>query len=228
MSVDPRPVRALLVDGTIIRVRALDEADAKLVAAFYRELPVRDRYLRFFSAGALPAAEDLIASRGPTDVSLGAFRGEELIGVAQCYGTRSDPVTAEVALAVAHGEQTLGVGTLLLEHLASRARRNGVHRFVADVLPENDRVRQVLTDVGLPVWRSGDGGEVPSSSTSLLPAGTRSRSRRARNGRTSAACLRSSRRGRCWSWVRAAGRTRWATPYCATWSGPVSPVASSR
>ena len=56
MSVDPRPVRALLVDGTIIRVRALDEADAQLVAAFYRELPVRDRYLRFFSAGALPAS----------------------------------------------------------------------------------------------------------------------------------------------------------------------------
>ena len=170
VSVDPRPVRALLVDGTIIRVRALDEADAQLVAAFYRELPVRDRYLRFFSAGALPPAEDLIASRGPTDLSLGAFRGEELIGVAQCYGTRTDPLTAEVALAVAHGEQTLGVGTLLLEHLASRARRSGVRRFVADVLPENDRVRQVLTDVGLPVWRSGDGGEV-SVELDLAPAG---------------------------------------------------------
>ena len=170
MSVDPRPVRALLVDGTIIRVRALDDADARLVAAFYRELPVRDRYLRFFSAGALPPAEDLVASRGPTDLSLGAFRDEELIGVAQCYGTRTDPLTAEVALAVAHGEQTLGVGTLLLEHLASRARRRGVRRFVADVLPENDRVRQVLTDVGLPVWLSGDGGEV-SVELDLAPAG---------------------------------------------------------
>ena len=71
MCVDRRPVRALLVDGTIIRVRALDEADAQLVAAFYRELPVRDRYLRFFSAGAVPAAEDLIASRGPTDCRWG-------------------------------------------------------------------------------------------------------------------------------------------------------------
>ena len=90
--------------------------------------------------------------------------------MAQCYGTRTDPLTAEVALAVAHGEQTLGVGTLLLEHLASRARRSGVRRFVADVLPENDRVRQVLTDVGLPVWRSGDGGEV-SVELDLAPAG---------------------------------------------------------
>ncbi len=160
MCVDRRPVRALLVDGTIIRVRALDEADGELVAAFYRQLPVRDRYLRFFSAGVLPATVDLLRSRGPTDVSLGAFRGETLIGVAQCFGTRSEPSTAEVALAVAHGEQEQGVGTLLLEHLASRARRSGVRRFVADVLPENERVRQVLTDVGLPVWRSVDGGEV--------------------------------------------------------------------
>ena len=103
-------------------------------------------------------------------MSLGAFRGETLIGVAQCYGTGTDPSTAEVALAVAHTEQTHGVGTLLLEHLASRARRSGVRRFVADVLPENERVRQVLTDVGLPVWRSGDGGEVPVE-FDLAPAG---------------------------------------------------------
>jgi hypothetical protein len=105
VCVDRRPVRALLVDGTIIRVRALDEADGPLVAEFYRQLPVRDRYLRFFSAGVLPATEDILRSRGPTDVSLGAFRGETLIGVAQCFGTRSEPSTAGVALAVAHGEQ---------------------------------------------------------------------------------------------------------------------------
>ena len=37
VCVDPRPVRALLVDGTIIRVRALDETDAQLVATFYRD-----------------------------------------------------------------------------------------------------------------------------------------------------------------------------------------------
>ena len=160
VHVDGRPVRALLVDGTIIRMRELNEADAQLVAAFYRQLPVYDRYLRFFSASALPAAEKMVESRGPTDVSLGAFRGETLIGVAQCLGTDTEPSTAEVALAVAHTEQAHGVGTLLLEHLASRARRIGVHRFVAEVLPENERVRAVLTDVGLPVQRFVADGEM--------------------------------------------------------------------
>jgi GNAT superfamily N-acetyltransferase len=157
---DGRPVRALLVDGTVVRVRDLHEADAPLVTAFYGQLPVYDRFLRFFSAGALPAAEDVLRSRGPADVSLGAFRGETLIGVAESLGTTADPTTAEVALAVAHAEQAHGVGTLLLEHVASRARRRGVRRFVADVLAENARVRQVLADIGLPVRRWSEDGQV--------------------------------------------------------------------
>ena len=156
---DGRPVRALLLDGTVVRLTELHEVDAPLVAAFYRDLPVYDRFLRFFSAGALPAAEDLLASRGPADVSLGAFRGDTLIGVAQSLTTGDDPSTAEVALAVAHAAQAHGVGTLLLEHLASRARRRGVRRFVADVLGENQRVRQVLADIGLPARRWSEDGQ---------------------------------------------------------------------
>ena len=41
----------------------------------------------------------------------------------------------------------------MLEHLASRARGRGVRRFVADVLAENARMWQVITDSGLPVRR---------------------------------------------------------------------------
>lgn len=156
---DCRPVRALLADGTVVRIRELDDADAPIVAAFYRQLPVHDRFLRFFSAGVLPTEEDLIGSHGPVDVSLGAFRRESLIGVAQCVAT-TDAATAEVALAVAQDEQAHGVGTLLLEHVASRARRAGVRRFVADVLAENGRVRQVLADVGLPLLRCAEGSQM--------------------------------------------------------------------
>ena len=156
---DGRPVRALLADGTVVRIRELHDADAPLVPAFYRQLPVHDRFLRFFSAGVLPAEEDLIGSHGPADVSLGAFRRESLIGVVQCVGT-TDAATAEAALAVAQAEQAHGVGTLLLEHVASRARQAGVRRFVADVLAENGRVRQVLADAGLPLLRWAEGSQV--------------------------------------------------------------------
>ncbi|MHA6794289.1 GNAT family N-acetyltransferase [Pseudonocardia bannensis] len=146
--VDARPVRALLADGTVVRMRELAGADAPLIGALYRGLPPYDRYLRFFSAGVSPSADALVPRAGPGSVSVGAFHGEELIGVAQCVAV-GDGSVAEVALAVAHPQQAHGVGTLLLEHLASRARRRGVRRFVAEVLAENTPVRRVLTDIGL-------------------------------------------------------------------------------
>lgn len=163
-QVDRGPVRALLADGTVVRLRELDGRDAPLVADFYRELPAYDRYLRFFSAGAIPSGEALVRRRRPEDVSLGAFRGDRLVGVAQCVlldssGSRDGGPVAEVALAVAHPAQTHGTGTLLLEHLASRARRRGVRRFVADVLAENSRMREVIAGLGLPARLRPEGGQ---------------------------------------------------------------------
>ncbi|WP_250549850.1 GNAT family N-acetyltransferase [Pseudonocardia sp. H11422] len=129
-------------------MRELDDADASLIGALYRGLPAYDRYLRFFSAGVVPSDEALVPKGPPGTVSVGAFRGEELIGAAQCVAV-GDGSAAEIALTVARPQQAHGVGTLLLEHLASRARRCGVRRFVADVLAENALVRRVLTDIGL-------------------------------------------------------------------------------
>jgi acyl-CoA synthetase (NDP forming)/GNAT superfamily N-acetyltransferase len=155
-----RVVRALLADGAVVRMRELDESDAAQLAELYDQLPTYDRFLRFFSAGARPAVRSLLQHRHPGDVSIGAFRGADLIGVAHAMLTEADPAAAEIAMAVAHAEQAHGVGTLLLEHLASRARGRGVRRFVADVLAENARMWQVITDSGLPVSRRVDGGQV--------------------------------------------------------------------
>jgi acyl-CoA synthetase (NDP forming)/GNAT superfamily N-acetyltransferase len=155
-----RPVRALLADGAVVRMRELDESDAAELAGLYDRLPTYDRFLRFFSAGTRPDVESLISRARPGDVSVGAFRGEDLIGVAHAVGIEADPTTAEIAMAVAHPAQAHGVGTLLLEYLASRARDRGVRRFVADVLAENSRMWQVITDSGLPVRRRVGGGEV--------------------------------------------------------------------
>ena len=222
----PDPSGALLLDGAIVRVRELGEADAPLVVAFYQQSPVYDRFLRFFSAGSLPGPDDL-ALRRPGDMSLGAFRGETLIGVAQCVGTQ-DPSAAEVALAVAHEEQTRGVGTLLLEHAASRARRRGVRRFVADVLGENARIQQVLTDVGLPVRRHPQDGQ-RHVEFDLDPADGYLDALAGREERADVASLASVLAPRSVVVVGASDRpTRWATPSCATSSGPGSAGASPR
>jgi GNAT superfamily N-acetyltransferase len=86
----------------------------------------------------------------PVDVrhaSMGAFLDRELIGVAH-YEVLADATVAEVA--VSGTVQAHGVGTLLLDHLVSLARRHGVRRFIAEVLTENGRMLRVFADCGLP------------------------------------------------------------------------------
>ena len=77
-STDRRPVRALDAEGTVVRLRELDDRDAPLVAALHRDLPPYDRYLRFFSAGAVPTQDVVLRGNCPGDISLGAFRDATL------------------------------------------------------------------------------------------------------------------------------------------------------
>ena len=64
-------------------------------------------------------------------------RGGQLIGVAQ-YDRLPDSDVAEVAFVVDDAYQGLGVGILMLEYMASEGRRNGIKRFPADTLLENN------------------------------------------------------------------------------------------
>ena len=74
--------RTLLADGTVVLVRRLDPADREAVLRLHTELPLDDRYLRFFSAGTagFDQLADLVVS--DASVAVGAFRHDELVGVA--------------------------------------------------------------------------------------------------------------------------------------------------
>ena len=54
----------------------------------------------------------------------------------------------EVAFVVDDAHQGLGIGTLLLEYLASEGRQAGFKRFAADTLLENSQMVQVFRDAG--------------------------------------------------------------------------------
>ena len=71
-----------------------------------------------------------------------------------------DETSAEVAFAVADEHQGRGIGTRLLEQLATRAAATGIERFVAEVLPENAPMLQVFRDAGFEVARELEGGEI--------------------------------------------------------------------
>jgi acetyl coenzyme A synthetase (ADP forming)-like protein len=78
-----------------------------------------------------------------------------------------EPEQAEVAFTIARGLQGLGLGTLLLAHLAEVAEENGISLFVAEVLPDNHRMIEVFRESGFPIEMSSRPGtihvELPTS-----------------------------------------------------------------
>ncbi|MDX8147291.1 GNAT family N-acetyltransferase [Lentzea sp. BCCO 10_0061] len=142
---------ALLTDGSVVTVRELGPGDVPALLALHHELPIEDQYLRFFSTSPRQLedfVERMVSPAAPHHVVLGAYRDGRLLGAASYVVVRQTDF-AEVALVVSHAEQVHGVGTLLLEHLASLARGRGVRRFTADVLTINGRMLRVFTSMGL-------------------------------------------------------------------------------
>lgn len=158
----PTATRALLADGRVVGVRELGSADADLALRLHTSLPERDQYTRFFTvhpAGLERLMSRMISGGDGHEYALGAFLFEELVGMAS-FSVLSDPSQAEIALVGDHRQQTHGVGTLLLEHLGSAARAQGVNQFVAEVLAENTAMLRVFRDSGFPI-RVRSSGTVP-------------------------------------------------------------------
>ena len=82
----------------------------------------------------------LVATTGPD---------ERIVGHA--LYARIDADRAEIAFTIADEYQGRGLGTLLLGQLAEHAAANGIHQFVAVVLPTNFRMLGVFRDSGFPI-----------------------------------------------------------------------------
>ena len=153
----PVLTRALLADGTVAQVQRLGLAELQEVRDLHEHLPDRERYLRFSSLH--PADLDGYLRRlldpGSGAVSLGARVRGRLVGVVQLVPVGPD--TGEVAAAVHQDWVDHGVGSVLLEQLAVLAWDLGMRSLVADVLFENDRMMQLLADLGLPVEVTREG-----------------------------------------------------------------------
>jgi acyl-CoA synthetase (NDP forming)/L-amino acid N-acyltransferase YncA len=151
----PGSVYALLADGATVAIRAAAAGDFDAVLRMHRAMSPENMYLRFFSMS--PAAAEGEASRicrgpAPDHVALLAWLAGDLVGVAS-YETAGSSGTAEVAFAVADHIHHRGVATLLLEHLVSAGRSNGVRTFAAEVLAENSAMLKVFAAAGLQARR---------------------------------------------------------------------------
>ncbi|MEV8098528.1 GNAT family N-acetyltransferase [Kitasatospora sp. NPDC085879] len=167
MSITEPPVsaaEALLTDGTTVLVRPVEAGDRAAVLELHEHgMSDTSRRMRFL--GASRVAPQMVADRlcGPGRsgvLALGAWADGRLVGEADCEATAPGSGSAELAMAVADAWHHRGVGTLLVEHLVHAARKRGIREFVADTLAGNRSVHRVFSDLGLPVHRHLDHGEI--------------------------------------------------------------------
>ncbi|MER6490002.1 GNAT family N-acetyltransferase [Streptomyces griseorubiginosus] len=153
---------ALLADGTTVCIRPVAAADHDQLQGLYEEMSPENLRLRFFAAGrrsAEMAADRACATPHAGYRALLAERSGQVIGLAE-YDTGGTGTEAEISIAVADGLHHRGVGTLLIEHLVSAARADGVTSFTADALSENQEVLRLFADLGLRTARRFEGPEV--------------------------------------------------------------------
>ena len=158
-------VDVILRDGSTLRLRAPARDDADALVSFFAELSDESLYLRFHGSPPVDAhlvAPDLEpdwAERGALIGAVATDDGERLVALAS-YARLRDREAAEVAFAVADGYRRRGVGTRLLERLAARASEQGITRFVAEVMAENEPMLHVFSEAGFSLSRTLTGGEV--------------------------------------------------------------------
>lgn len=139
-----------LSDGTQVLVRYVQPADKHLIAKAWALLSEDSQRKRFLAPKPRLTAGDLryLTHVDQHDhVALIAVRADDwrrVVGVGRFVRLAEDPETAEAAITVADPMQGKGMGRHLGHLLAEEARRVGVKRFTASVLPDNKPALRLL------------------------------------------------------------------------------------
>lgn len=162
----------VLRDGSTVRVRPARPSDATRVEDYLIGLSPETRRLRFWTQAI--DVRELAAKVVDVDYEdhltlLALTGGDEgtVIGGAQYI--RTDGSRAEFGVSVADAYQGKGLGSILLGLTAQAAAEKGITTLVAEVLPENHRMINVLRASGFPVQIRATPGslevEFPSTPT---------------------------------------------------------------
>jgi acyl-CoA synthetase (NDP forming)/GNAT superfamily N-acetyltransferase len=153
----------VLIDGTTLRLRPSKPEDREQIERFHNEsLSDTSAYMRFL--GLRPhlseAFIDSLTDFQPSShVTLVGVRARTVVAVGSYFPSR-EPGAVEVAFAVLDSLQGLGIGTLMLEDLASIAKAAGFTKLTAQTLPDNVAMQAVFSLVGLRTTRHFDQGTV--------------------------------------------------------------------
>lgn len=152
---------ALLTDGTTVEIRAARPEDFAAVRELHAKMSPDNLYLRFFSLSPVAAEQEgrrICREPGPDHAALLAVLHGEVVGCGAYELAGDGSGSAEVAMTVADDMHNRGIGTLLLEHLISLARGQGIRTFAAETLSENTLMLQVFANAGLRARRTLEDG----------------------------------------------------------------------
>jgi acyl-CoA synthetase (NDP forming)/GNAT superfamily N-acetyltransferase len=144
----PYEARAFLHDGTIVDVRSVMPSDRDELVSLHASASDESLRRRFFALSrtwAAQYAEHVTARDNPGSALVAVMRGS-IVGLVSVEPL--EPGTEEVALMVEESRHGLGIGTLLLDHMAVSARDRGVDLFRAEVLTDNTPMLRVFRDAG--------------------------------------------------------------------------------
>ena len=163
----------MLLDGTTVDIEPMRASDVDRLDQFHHTLSGETIRLRFFGVHPDLSDQELHRFTHVDHVdreALVAVHEGEIVGVARFDRLSDGGDEAEVAFVVADAWQGRGLGTVLFERLAARARQLGVRRFVADTLFHNRRMLAVFRATGLRARRAHRGRRRPRRPRARPPA----------------------------------------------------------
>ncbi len=151
-------VDALRSGGEFVQLRTASVDDLEPLHVLLDSVSDHSIYLRFFALSRVQAhrfVEKVIRDDAARSRTVLALVGGQVVGICE-YEPVGD-ARAEVALIVDDRYQREGIGTLLLEHAAVAALREGISELSAEVLSANHLVIKVLRDLGYAVETTTSG-----------------------------------------------------------------------
>ncbi len=144
-------------------LRPIRISDENILKEFFYSLSDKSIYYRFFAARPhIPhrLLQKFVVIDYTQELIILAIKmleeREIVVGMGQ-YVIDEKTMYADVAFAVRDDHQNLGIGTILLKYISAVARKEGVHGFTADVLPENKSMQHLFEKTGHRMEKKIDG-----------------------------------------------------------------------
>lgn len=147
--------RVILRDGRVadLRIARNNAHDRAMIHDLFSTASTESLYFRFFHV-VREVTDNFITNMLENSYTLLCLAGQRALGVGSY--TAVDDESAEVAFLVDDRLHGKGLGTLMLEHLAEAAWKQGLKRFEAYVLAENHKMLQVFEASGYEVHSQRD------------------------------------------------------------------------